>query len=105
MAPTLGGGTQDTDLNKGFTKGNFTKNIFGEEMGGVRGTQTPSLFLIRSPTSRPLEGNRALFRKIHFYRPPSNTPVPPLKIQIFVEDFPYDCFAQLVAYFEEKAAL
>ena len=32
MGPTLGGGTQDTDFNKGFTKGNFTK-IFGEEMG------------------------------------------------------------------------
>ena len=40
MAPTLGGGTQDTDFNKGFTKGILQK-IFGEEMGGVRGTQTP----------------------------------------------------------------
>ena len=27
MAPTLGGGTQDTDFNKGFTKGNLTKNL------------------------------------------------------------------------------
>ena len=25
MGPTLGGGTQDTDFNKGFTKGIFTK--------------------------------------------------------------------------------
>ena len=24
MVPTLGGGTQDTDFNKGFTKGHFT---------------------------------------------------------------------------------
>ena len=24
MAPTLGGGTQDTDFNKGFTNGNVT---------------------------------------------------------------------------------
>ena len=24
MVPTLGGGTQDTDFNKGFTKGIFT---------------------------------------------------------------------------------
>ena len=40
VVSTLGGGTQDTDFNKGFTKGIFTR-IFGEEMGGVRGTQTP----------------------------------------------------------------
>ena len=30
------GGTQDTDFNKGFIKGIFTK-IFGEDFGGVRG--------------------------------------------------------------------
>ena len=24
MVPTIGGDTQDTDFNKGFTKGNFT---------------------------------------------------------------------------------
>ena len=34
MAPTLGGGTQDTDFNKGFTKGNFTKNIRRRNGGG-----------------------------------------------------------------------
>ena len=33
MVPTLGGGTQDTDFNKGFTKG-ILQTIFGEEMGG-----------------------------------------------------------------------
>ncbi len=27
MAPTLGGGTQDTDFNKGFTKGKIIKNL------------------------------------------------------------------------------
>ena len=27
MGPTQGGGTQDTDFNKGFTKGFFTKHI------------------------------------------------------------------------------
>ena len=27
MGPTLGGGTQDTDFNKGFTKGIFTKSM------------------------------------------------------------------------------
>ena len=45
MVPTLGGGTQDTDLNKGFTKENFTQKIVGEEMEGVRGTQTTLFFV------------------------------------------------------------
>ena len=27
MGPTLGGGTQDTDFNKGFTIGFFTTNL------------------------------------------------------------------------------
>ena len=40
MVPTLGGSTQDTDLNKGFTKGIFRK-IFGEEMGGSGGPRPP----------------------------------------------------------------
>ena len=34
MVPTLGGGTQDTDFNKGFTKGKFTKNIRRTNGGG-----------------------------------------------------------------------
>ena len=34
MVPTLGGGTQDTDFNKGFTKGNFTKNLRRRNGGG-----------------------------------------------------------------------
>ena len=34
MAPTLGGGTQDTDFNKGFTKGMFTKNLRRRNGGG-----------------------------------------------------------------------
>ena len=40
MVPTLGGGAQDTDVNQGFTK-EILQKTFGEEMGGVRGTQTP----------------------------------------------------------------
>ena len=36
----IGGGTQHTDFNKGFTKRFITK-IFGEDFGGVRGTATP----------------------------------------------------------------
>ena len=36
----MGGGSQDTDFNKGFTKGIFTK-IFGEEMGGGQGDPDP----------------------------------------------------------------
>ena len=38
MAPTLGGGTQDTDFNKGFIEG-FLQTLFGEEIGGVRATR------------------------------------------------------------------
>ena len=34
MAPTLGGGTQDTDFNKGFTKGIFTKILRRRNGGG-----------------------------------------------------------------------
>ena len=40
MVPTLGGGTQDTDFNKGFTKGILEK-IFGEEMEGGQGDPDP----------------------------------------------------------------
>ena len=41
--PTIGGGTQDTDFNKRFTKGIFTK-IFGEDFGGVRGHCSPLIY-------------------------------------------------------------
>ena len=34
MPPTLEGGTQDTDFNKGFTKGNFTTNLRRRNGGG-----------------------------------------------------------------------
>ena len=34
MAPTLGGGTQDTDFNKGFTIGMFTTNLRRRNGGG-----------------------------------------------------------------------
>ena len=34
MVPTLGGGTQDTDFNKGFTKGIFTNNLRRRNGGG-----------------------------------------------------------------------
>ena len=40
MVPTLGGGTQDTDFNKGFTKGIFTKNI-RRRNGGSQGDPDP----------------------------------------------------------------
>ena len=43
MAPTLGGGTQDTDFNKGFTKGIFTKNI-RRRNGGCQGDPDPLIF-------------------------------------------------------------
>ena len=39
LEETYGGGTQHTDLNKGFTRRNVTK-IFGEDFGRVRGTAT-----------------------------------------------------------------
>ena len=47
MAPTLGGGTQDTEFNKGFTKGFFTKNI-RRRNGGGQGDSDP---LMRSKVS------------------------------------------------------
>ena len=34
MVPTLGGGTQDRDVNKGFTKGIFTKKYSAKKWGG-----------------------------------------------------------------------
>ena len=34
MVPTLGGGTQDTDFNKGFTTGNVAKNLRRRNGGG-----------------------------------------------------------------------
>ena len=40
MAPTLGGGTQDTDFNKGFTKGIFTKDL-RRRNGGRQGDPDP----------------------------------------------------------------
>ena len=39
-SPPKGGGTQDDDFTKGFTKGIF-ENILRRRNGGVRGTQTP----------------------------------------------------------------
>ena len=41
MVPTLGGGTQVTDFNKGFTEGFFLQKIFGEEMGVGSGGPRP----------------------------------------------------------------
>ena len=41
MVPTLGGGgTQDTDFNKKFTKGMFTKNL-RRRNGGCQGDPDP----------------------------------------------------------------
>ena len=40
MGPTLGGGTQDTDFNKGFTKGIFTANL-RRRNGGCQGDPDP----------------------------------------------------------------
>ena len=40
MAPALGGGTQDSDFNKGFTKGIFTQNL-RRRNGGVMGDPDP----------------------------------------------------------------
>ena len=34
MVPTISGGTQDTDFNKGFTKGNFNKTSSAKKWGG-----------------------------------------------------------------------
>ena len=34
MVPTLGGGTQDTDFKKGFTKGILTKKYSAKKWGG-----------------------------------------------------------------------
>ena len=57
MAPTLGGGTQDTDLSKGFTKGIFTK-IFGEEMGGAGGPRPP--YINKQQDTRQQINNKVL---------------------------------------------
>ena len=46
MVPTLGGGTQDTDFNMDLLK-EFLQQIFGEEMGQVKETQTPLLYKIQ----------------------------------------------------------
>ena len=43
MVPTLGGDTQDTDFNKGFTKGIFTTNL-RRRNGGGQGDPDPLLF-------------------------------------------------------------
>ena len=40
MAPTLGGGTQVTDFDKGFTKGIFTKDL-RRRNGGCEGDPDP----------------------------------------------------------------
>ena len=45
MVPTLGEGTQDTDFNKGFTKGNFTK-ILRRRNGGCQGDPDPLIFFL-----------------------------------------------------------
>ena len=47
MAPTLGGGTQDTDFNKGFTEGIFTKNL-RRRNGGGQGDPDPLIFHYRT---------------------------------------------------------
>ena len=41
MAPTLGGGTQDTDFNKGFAKGIF--KIFLDFFCKISGSKTEAL--------------------------------------------------------------
>ncbi len=45
MGPTLGGGTQDTDLNKGFTKGFFTTNL--RRRNGGQGNPDPLIKKLR----------------------------------------------------------
>ena len=62
--PTIGGGTQDIDFDKGFTKGIFTK-IFGEDFGGVRGHCDPLIFL-RDGWAADGGGERILMS----YKPP-----------------------------------
>ena len=49
MAPTLGGGTQDTDFNKGLTKGIFTKNL-RRRNGRGHGDPDPLIFCSNSNT-------------------------------------------------------
>ena len=51
MAPTLGGGTQDTDVNKGFTKGIFTKNL-RRRNGGGQGDPDPLVLKPNGPTKK-----------------------------------------------------
>ena len=46
MAPTLGGGTQDTDFNKGFSKGILTTNL-RRRNGGGQGDPDPLVTNIR----------------------------------------------------------
>ena len=55
MVPTLAGGTQDTDFNKGFTKG-FLFLIFGEEMGGSGGPSPPYDRLITTICQDSVDG-------------------------------------------------
>ena len=50
MAPTLGGGTQDTDFNQGFTKGNFTTNL-RRRNGGCQGDPDPLMYFPSTPWS------------------------------------------------------
>ena len=45
MPPTLGGGTQDTDFKKGFTKGIFPKHI-RRRNGGGQGDPDPPVFSV-----------------------------------------------------------
>ena len=53
MAPTLGGGTRDTDFNKGFTKGNFAKKSSAKKWGG-QGDPDPLVLTGRLPTKEIL---------------------------------------------------
>ena len=81
MVPTLGGGTQDTDFNKGFTKGIFTKNLRRRNGGGQGDPDGPYVStMFRNQLSGRLEkengqgtvlggrGGREIQRKIKKYR-------------------------------------
>ena len=46
MAPTLGGGTQDTNFNKGFTEGFFYEISSAKKWGGSGGHRPPYVIMI-----------------------------------------------------------
>ena len=76
MAPTLGGCTQDTDFNKGFTKGSFTKNL-RRRNGGGQGDPDP---LIKDPQREAIQRVTVMRKRIDGQK--SSPLIGPLKSSI-----------------------